>query len=161
MRRIHPAHAPPGARGHVDPIGEPVALQFAELSAHYPLAGSVYQWSKQTAGKAWAWNTGWMYLWAQVITVPAVALAWQVILPQINTRFQFIKNIMSSCRFNTFMPKGFLGFSDILFGQDGPDKAPEIVGLDMGKTAPLRIFLHDQPDGCIRERFRLWYGCTC
>ena len=24
-----------------------VALQFAELSAHYPLAGSVYQWSKQ------------------------------------------------------------------------------------------------------------------
>ena len=31
-----------------------VALQFAELSAHYPLAGSVYQWSKQVAGKAWA-----------------------------------------------------------------------------------------------------------
>src|SRR4029078_2258413 len=33
-----------------------VALQFAELSAHYPLAGSVYQWSKQVAGKAWAWD---------------------------------------------------------------------------------------------------------
>ena len=30
-----------------------VALQFAELSAHYPLAGSVYQWSKQLASKAW------------------------------------------------------------------------------------------------------------
>src|ERR1700704_5174318 len=26
-----------------------VALQFAELSAHYPLAGSVYQWSKKLA----------------------------------------------------------------------------------------------------------------
>ena len=52
-----------------------VALQFAELSAHYPLAGSVYQWSKQLASKAWAWNTGWMYLCAQIITVPAVALA--------------------------------------------------------------------------------------
>src|SRR6201997_4112494 len=25
------------------------ALQFAELSAHYPLAGSFYQWSKQVA----------------------------------------------------------------------------------------------------------------
>src|SRR3954471_1924235 len=68
-----------------------VALQFAQLAAHYPLAGSVYQWSKQVAGKAWAWNTGWMYLWAQIITVPAVALAWQVILPQIDTRFQFVK----------------------------------------------------------------------
>jgi len=46
-----------------------VALQFAELSAHYPLAGSVYQWSKNLASKAWSWNTGWMYLCAQVITV--------------------------------------------------------------------------------------------
>ena len=68
-----------------------VALQFAELSAHYPLAGSIYQWSKQVAGKAWAWNTGWIYLCAQIVTVPAVALGWQVILPQITTEFQFIK----------------------------------------------------------------------
>jgi urea carboxylase system permease len=68
-----------------------VALQFSELAAHYPLAGSVYQWSKQVAGKAWSWNTGWMYLCAQIVTVPAVALAWQVILPQISTRFQVFK----------------------------------------------------------------------
>ena len=67
-----------------------VALQFAELSAHYPLAGSVYQWSKQVAGRAWAWNTGWMYLCAQIVTVPAVALAWQIILPQISTHFQIV-----------------------------------------------------------------------
>src|SRR6476469_5323365 len=67
-----------------------VALQFAELSAHYPLAGSVYQWSKQVAGKAWAWNTGWIYLCAQIVTVPAVALAWQVILPQISSSFQMV-----------------------------------------------------------------------
>src|SRR3954468_18628891 len=31
-----------------------VALQFAELSAHCPLAGSVCQWSKRLAGKPWA-----------------------------------------------------------------------------------------------------------
>jgi urea carboxylase system permease len=68
-----------------------VALQFAELAAHYPLAGSVYQWSKNVASKAWGWNTGWMYLWAQITTVPAVALGWQVILPQISTKFQFVK----------------------------------------------------------------------
>ena len=67
-----------------------VALQFAELSAHYPLAGSVYQWSKRLAGKPWAWNTGWIYLCAQIVTIPAVALAWQVILPQISSSFQIV-----------------------------------------------------------------------
>jgi urea carboxylase system permease len=67
-----------------------VALQFAELSAHYPLAGSVYQWSKQVAGKAWSWNTGWMYMCAQIVTVPAVALAWQIVLPQVSTKFQLV-----------------------------------------------------------------------
>jgi urea carboxylase system permease len=73
-----------------------VALQFAELSAHYPLAGSVYQWSKNLASKPWSWNTGWMYLCAQIITVPAVALAWQVILPQISTHFQIIGSAANS-----------------------------------------------------------------
>ena len=67
-----------------------VALQFSELAAHYPLAGSVYQWSKRLAGKGWAWNTGWIYLCAQIVTIPAVALAWQVILPQISDKFQIV-----------------------------------------------------------------------
>jgi urea carboxylase system permease len=78
-----------------------VALQFAELSAHYPLAGSVYQWSKQVAGKAWAWNTGWMYLCAQIITVPAVALAWQIILPQISPHFQLVGSSANSLNYYT------------------------------------------------------------
>ncbi len=67
-----------------------VALQFAELAAHYPLAGSVYQWSKNISGKRWGWNVGWMYLAAQIVTVPAVALAYEVILPQISDKFQII-----------------------------------------------------------------------
>jgi urea carboxylase system permease len=76
-----------------------VALQFAELSAHYPLAGSVYQWSKNLASKAWSWNTGWMYLCAQIVTVPAVALAWQIILPQISSRFQIVGSSANSLNF--------------------------------------------------------------
>ena len=67
-----------------------VALQFAELSAHYPLAGSVYQWSKRVAGRSWAWNTGWIYLVAQIVTVPAVAIGWQVVLPAISSNFQLV-----------------------------------------------------------------------
>jgi len=92
-----------------------VALQFAELAAHYPLAGSVYQWSKQVAGKAWAWNTGWMYLWAQIITVPAVALAWQVILPQIDTRFQFVKCTVNK---TTCPDKNFPLYNDPAFAKN-------------------------------------------
>jgi urea carboxylase system permease len=73
-----------------------VALQFAELSAHYPLAGSVYQWSKQVGRKAWAWHTGWVYLWAQLVTVAAVATGWQVVLPPISSHFQIVGSIDNS-----------------------------------------------------------------
>ena len=55
--------------------------------------------SWNVAGKAWAWNTGWMYLCAQVITVPAVALAWQVILPQISSRFQLVGSSANSANY--------------------------------------------------------------
>ncbi len=38
-----------------------VALNFAELSSHFPVAGSVYQWTKYLAGRGYAWFTGWFY----------------------------------------------------------------------------------------------------
>src|SRR5881392_4304007 len=49
-----------------------VALNFAELSSHYPVAGSVFQWTKYLAGKTYAWFTGWMYIFAGILTVTAV-----------------------------------------------------------------------------------------
>jgi amino acid permease len=49
-----------------------VAFGFAELSSHYPVAGSVFQWTKYLAGKAYAWFTGWIYLFAGVLTVASV-----------------------------------------------------------------------------------------
>ena len=95
-----------------------VALQFAELSAHYPLAGSVYQWSKQVAGKSWAWNTGWMYLAAQIVTVPAVALGFQVILPQISPKFQLIKCTVSTADGSTCADKNFPTYLDPAFAKN-------------------------------------------
>jgi amino acid transporter len=50
-----------------------VALNFAELSSHFPVAGSIYQWSKRLANRTLGWFTGWFYFWAGVITVTAVA----------------------------------------------------------------------------------------
>ena len=49
-----------------------VALGFAELSSHYPVAGSVFQWTKYLAGKSYSWFTGWIYLFAGILTVASV-----------------------------------------------------------------------------------------
>ena len=50
-----------------------VALNFAELSSHFPVAGSIYQWSKRLSNRTLGWFTGWIYFWAGVVTVTAVA----------------------------------------------------------------------------------------
>lgn len=67
-----------------------VALSFAELAGRYPVAGSVYNWSKQLAGPATSWLAGWMMLTASIVTITAVVLAYQLVLPQIWSGFQVI-----------------------------------------------------------------------
>ena len=50
-----------------------IALGWAELSSHYPVAGSVFQWTKYLArSKTYSWFSGWIYLWAGALTVAAV-----------------------------------------------------------------------------------------
>ena len=66
-----------------------VALCFAELASRYPIAGSIYNWSKRLGSPHVAWLAGWMMLTASIVTVAAVALAYQQTLPQISTIFQF------------------------------------------------------------------------
>jgi len=51
-----------------------VALGFAELSSHYPVAGSVFQWTKYLSGKTYSWFAGWIYLFAGILTVTAVCV---------------------------------------------------------------------------------------
>src|SRR2546423_12602326 len=42
-----------------------IALVFAEVSSHFPIAGSVFQWTKYLSlSKPYAWFSGWIYLWA-------------------------------------------------------------------------------------------------
>jgi urea carboxylase system permease len=67
-----------------------VALCFAEMAGQYPLAGSVYQWSKQVARPITSWMAGWLILVGAIVTVAAVAVAYQVVLPQISTSFEII-----------------------------------------------------------------------
>src|SRR5258708_6305172 len=49
-----------------------IAMNFAEVSSHYPIAGSVFQWTKYLAGRRYAWFSGWTYLFAGILTVTAV-----------------------------------------------------------------------------------------
>jgi urea carboxylase system permease len=67
-----------------------VALSFAELAARYPVAGSVYNWSKQLSGPTTSWMAGWMMLTASIVTITAVVLAYQLVLPQIWSGFQLV-----------------------------------------------------------------------
>src|SRR5437667_5983383 len=65
-----------------------VALNFAELSSHYPVAGSVFQWTKYLAGKTYAWFTGWMYIFAGILTVASVCATLPIaLLPALNNMF--------------------------------------------------------------------------
>ncbi|MBV9335728.1 MAG: amino acid permease [Solirubrobacterales bacterium] len=66
-----------------------VALCFMEMAGQYPIAGSVYQWSKQIATGFASWMVGWIYIVGAIVTIAAVAVDWQVVLPQITTSFQF------------------------------------------------------------------------
>jgi urea carboxylase system permease len=96
-----------------------VALCFAEMAGQYPLAGSVYNWSKRVAGDFSSWMTGWIYVVGSIVTVAAVAVAWQVVLPQVSTGLQFLG---SSADAGTYVTKGgaqnalLLGAILVVFG---------------------------------------------
>jgi urea carboxylase system permease len=96
-----------------------VALCFAELAGQYPLAGSVYNWSKRVAGDFVSWMTGWIYVVGSIVTVAAVAVAWQVVLPQVSTKFQVLGSVADA---GTYVTKGgaqnalLLGAILVVFG---------------------------------------------
>jgi amino acid transporter len=50
-----------------------VVLTFGEVASRYPIAGGIYQWTKQLMGDRYAWFSGWFYTWALLVTIAAVA----------------------------------------------------------------------------------------
>ncbi|MFO1467094.1 MAG: amino acid permease [Steroidobacteraceae bacterium] len=67
-----------------------VALCFMELAAKFPVAGSVYNWSKQTGGPLIAWSAGWLMLTASIVSLSATVLALQLNLPRLWRGFQMV-----------------------------------------------------------------------
>ncbi|HEY6055892.1 MAG TPA: APC family permease [Gaiellaceae bacterium] len=62
-----------------------IALSFAEVASHIPIAGSVFQWAKYLSGKTHAWFTGWIYLFAGILTITAVSVTLPLaLIPALN-----------------------------------------------------------------------------
>src|SRR5919197_1291611 len=61
-----------------------IALNFAELASHFPVAGSIYQWSNRLSNRTLGWFTGWIYFWAGVLTTTAVAVTVPLVVAGIN-----------------------------------------------------------------------------
>ena len=57
-----------------------IALNFAEVSSHFPVAGSVYQWTKYLANRHYSWFAGWIYLFAGILTITAVDVTIPIVL---------------------------------------------------------------------------------
>src|SRR6202171_3887347 len=67
-----------------------VALCFMELAAKYPIAGSVYNWSKLLGSRIVGWSSCWLVLTASIVTLSAVVLALQLNLPRLWSGFQIV-----------------------------------------------------------------------
>src|SRR6201996_1739883 len=69
-----------------------VALCFAELAGQFPLAGSVYQWSKRIGTDFVSWMTGWILIIGSIVTVAAGAVAWEGVLTLISPHLPVIRS---------------------------------------------------------------------
>jgi urea carboxylase system permease len=67
-----------------------VALVFAELAANWPLAGCIYQWSRRLAGETVGWFAGWAMLVGYIVSVAAIGIALQAVLPAVWSGFQLV-----------------------------------------------------------------------
>src|ERR1700712_1879300 len=67
-----------------------VALVFAELAATYPLAGCIFQWSRRLGGAVVGWFAGWFMMIGYIVSVAAIAIALQSVLPEVWTGFQIV-----------------------------------------------------------------------
>jgi amino acid transporter len=50
-----------------------VSLVFGEVVSQFPLAGGIYPWTRRLWNRRYAWIVSWIYIWAIIVTVTAVA----------------------------------------------------------------------------------------
>ena len=65
-----------------------VCLVFAELAARYPIAGAIFQWSRRVSNDPIGWFAGWLMMIGYIVSVAAIAIALQAVLPGVWSGFQ-------------------------------------------------------------------------
>jgi len=50
-----------------------VSLVFGEIVSQYPIHGGIYPWARRLWGRRYAWMAAWVYIWAMIVTITAVA----------------------------------------------------------------------------------------
>jgi amino acid transporter len=50
-----------------------VSLVFGEVVSQYPIHGGIYPWTRRLWGRRYAWMAAWIYIWAMIVTITAVA----------------------------------------------------------------------------------------
>ena len=60
-----------------------VCLVFGEVVSQFPISGGLYPWSRRLVGKRWAWMAGWVYGWALLVSIAAVATGGAPFLAQL------------------------------------------------------------------------------
>jgi amino acid transporter len=50
-----------------------VCLVFCEVVSQFPISGGLYPWARRLVGARWAWMAGWIYGWALLVSIAAVA----------------------------------------------------------------------------------------
>ena len=50
-----------------------VCLIFGEVVSQFPIAGGIYPWARRLVGRRWSWMAGWIYGWALIASVAAIA----------------------------------------------------------------------------------------
>jgi amino acid transporter len=143
-----------------------IALNFAEVSSHFPVAGSVYQWTKYLSNRGYSWMTGWIYLFAGVLTVTAVVatIPGLVLIPLLNT---FGLTIANTAQTQVAIALVILASTTLLniFGVrlvaliNNTGVVFEILGMVVFALV-LLIFYHHQPASVVFDSHYLGTGFT-
>ena len=56
-----------------------IAGVFGDVASRFPLAGSVYQWSRQLVGPRYGWFTAWAYIWGLTIALATLTYGAQAL----------------------------------------------------------------------------------
>src|SRR5689334_13836405 len=128
-----------------------VALNFAELASHFPIAGSIYQWSKRLSGYNLGWFTGWIYFFAGILTITSVAftipIPLQAIFPALPATILGLKApvfiAVLAIIIGTIINIGGVRLLSII---NNIGVVAEIVGM-IGFALVLLLFFHQQESG--------------